>query len=590
MESGVTDVYDVKMAAQGRWIEILSNLCGIDPVTLNVGRHFPCPKCSGTDRFRLLDENTGALYCNQCFNQKNGDGIAAVGWMLNCDFAESMRRLAAYLGLQESETPIAVDVLTDVARRKRMPLESFKAFGAHEATRNGIVVARVPMYDEMRVQCSVFDMCFGSTEPQLEKGKCAHGVPAGLFVATWPKPGDLVLITEGVKDSAKLHSLGYLAIGLPGADLGAKFARIFAGCRVVIVPDRDTTGEEKARLSAARLSGIAESVRIATLPGELKEKDGDGVREVCQKKNGEKLLRQAIDDSATWTPSGEALAKPHIRLIQGIHKFLDKIEAGEGVTYKCGIPEIDASIGGVAPGEVVVIAGRPSHGKSFLSMQWLDNFAAAGHVGAMMSEEMPLDGLSRRAVCFETDVPESEWRKQIDRVRFDVNSHHESRQDVFVVEYCITVESMINEIDRVVGDQGAKIVAVDYVQLLESNRKKATMYDDVTEASRELKRCAGRNKIVLLELAQLGRDIDKRAERAPKLSDLKQSGQLEQDADVILFLQWPWKDDPTFPRKEEYLIYVGKNRNRGTNNPIISTRFSPERQRLESGPPESTDF
>lgn len=576
------DIEAVKFAANGRWVEILCALGGIPMQSLD-GRHHPCPKCGGTDRFRMIDEESGALYCNKCLTNC-GDGIGALIWLLDCDFKTAIGSLSSYLGVgDDSGAPrVIVDVVTEVARRKRMPIESFKAFGAHEAVRGEFTVARVPMYDEMREVCSSFDMAYGTGEPRLEKGMCGHGTPAGLFVATWPKAGDLVLLTEGVKDAAKLHSLGYLAIGLPGADLGAKFSRLFAGCRVIIVPDRDTTGEEKARLSAARLSGIADSVRIASLPGEIKVKDGDGVREVCQKKNGERMLRQAIDDAAVWTVSGEEKAKPHIRLVQGINAFLDKVEAGEGETYKCGIPEIDASIGGVAPGEVVVIAARPSHGKSFLSMQWLDNFALAGHPGAMMSEEMPIDGLARRAVCFETTVPEEDWRKNMKQVRFDVNAHHAERQDVFVVEYCVTIQSLVNEIDRAVGDHGVKIVAVDYVQLLKSSRSKATLYDDVTEASSALKRCAGKNKIVLLELAQLGRDIDKRAERAPKMSDLKQSGQIEQDADVILFLQWPWKDDPTFPRKEEYLIYVGKNRNRGTVSPIISTRFNPARQRLQS--------
>ena len=67
---------------------------------------------------------------------------------------------------------------------------------------------------------------------------------------------------------------------------------MFAGCHVVIVPDRDTTGEDAARITAARLKGVAASVRIATLPAELKAKDGDGVREVLARKDGEAMLRQ----------------------------------------------------------------------------------------------------------------------------------------------------------------------------------------------------------------------------------------------------------------------------------------------------------
>lgn len=84
--------------------------------------------------------------------------------------------------------------------------------------------------------------------------------------------------------------------------MAAKFARVFTGCHVVIIPDRDTTGEESAKTTAARLKGLAASVRIATLPGELKAKDGDGVRELLAVKDGEAMLRQAIDDAKAWQP------------------------------------------------------------------------------------------------------------------------------------------------------------------------------------------------------------------------------------------------------------------------------------------------
>jgi len=585
----VIDKDVVKRAAEGRWVEILSSLGGIDPQTLDVKRHVPCPKCGGDDRFRMLDEQSGAVYCNQCFNKENGDGIAALMWLLECDFPTAMKHLAEFLGIQASDTPLVVDVIADVARRKRMPLESFKAFGAFESSRSGFIVARVPMYDESRVRCSSFDMAYIESDPQLAKGKCESGKPSGLFVAEWPNPGDTVLLTEGVKDAAMLHSLKYLAVGYNGAELLAKFARVFQGCKVIIVPDRDTTGEEKARVTAARLFGVAESVRIATLPGEIKAKNGDGVREVFHRKNGEKLLRQAIDDAVIWTVEGEQPVKNHVRLVNGIHDYLDSLEAGGEFTYKCGIPEVDASIGGVAPGELVIIGARPSQGKSMICMQWLDNYAKAGHPGFMVSEEMSSRALSRRSVLYETDIPEQEWKTKLQRVRFDVNSHHEDRKDIFVVESCVTITRVLEEVDRAVSDHGIKIAAVDYVQLLKGSRRGMNAYEEVTEAVTSLKRCAKKHKIVMIGLAQLGRDIDKRAERAPKMSDLKGTGQIEQDADVILFLQWPWKEDPTFPRKDEYLIYVGKNREREIATAVISTRFNPSRQRLESGMPKNDD-
>src|SRR5262245_55290273 len=92
------DVAQLKAAATGRWRDILTSLAGIDDLLLD-GKHHPCPRCGGIDRFRMLNEEAGALLCNQCFADKNGDGIAAVQWMTGTTFPEALRRISEYLGI-----------------------------------------------------------------------------------------------------------------------------------------------------------------------------------------------------------------------------------------------------------------------------------------------------------------------------------------------------------------------------------------------------------------------------------------------------------------------------------------------------------
>jgi Zinc-binding domain of primase-helicase len=96
-------VDEIKRLAVGRWPEILSSVGGIDRAILDRRNH-ACPRCGGRDRFRMIDEDKGALFCNQCFNEKNGDGIAAVQWMLDCDFKEALRQVAEYLGIDSKPT------------------------------------------------------------------------------------------------------------------------------------------------------------------------------------------------------------------------------------------------------------------------------------------------------------------------------------------------------------------------------------------------------------------------------------------------------------------------------------------------------
>lgn len=298
--NGRFDIGQLRQAAEGQWIDrILPQY--FDRESLD-GRPGPCPKCGGTDRFRMIDAKAGAVYCNQCFSEGNGSGFDAIMWRRNCNLTEAVAAVADVLGFAGGAASgrIQEDIIAKVARIKRMPLASYLAFGAHEAKRGTQVVARVPMYDEHRQQCSEFDMA--DCNDAFRKGLSAKGKPVGLFVAEWPEPGDTVVITEGVKDAAAVHSLGYKAIGLPTCKLQDKSTRVFSRVHVILVPDLDKTGFESAPVNAAKIYGTAASVKIVRLPGEMKDTGGDGVREVLAKRDGAALVRQAIADAVTWEP------------------------------------------------------------------------------------------------------------------------------------------------------------------------------------------------------------------------------------------------------------------------------------------------
>jgi hypothetical protein len=100
------NVDSLKAAAAGRWPEILSAVCGLDLSILD-GKHHPCPKCGGVDRFRLIDEAAGALFCNQCFATGNGDGLAAIQWYRSCDFLEACDSVSKHLRLTERPQVVA---------------------------------------------------------------------------------------------------------------------------------------------------------------------------------------------------------------------------------------------------------------------------------------------------------------------------------------------------------------------------------------------------------------------------------------------------------------------------------------------------
>jgi putative DNA primase/helicase len=305
----------IKDAARGRWREILTDVAGI-PADMLDGKHHGCPRCGGKDRFRLIDADLGAVFCNQCFAKGNGDGIAAVGWMQGVGFSDSLREIASFLGLSNANGNGSRNLIARYCQAKRIAVASFTCYGAAIVTHKGSEVARVPMYGDDGKPCSYCD--FGLTG-KLSKGLYAAKKPAGLFLphqdgaVLLPAAGEMWLLTEGVKDAAALHALGYFAAGLPTSSLNARFARLFAGVAVVMVPDLDEAGLRGAEQSAARLKAIASTVVTARLPGEITPARGADVRDVLAKPDGETLVRQAINDALAVADEAKA-ARPDYRI------------------------------------------------------------------------------------------------------------------------------------------------------------------------------------------------------------------------------------------------------------------------------------
>jgi hypothetical protein len=308
------DAKSVKLAARGLWCEILAELGGL-PIELlrDPHRHGPCPKCGGTDRFRAFDNvaETGGVICNQC--RTSSDGFAALQWATGKSFADTLRDVADFLGIKATTCGQQFGIVEAVARAKRMRLDAFLLYGAQAQSvmrgREKTQVARVPMHDGDGKPCSHFDLT-----PKT-KGYCAKGLPAGVFLpGRKPQAGETWLVVEGVKDAAALAGVGFDAVGLPTCKMSPSFSGLFAGAHVVIVPDLDAAGQSGANLTASRLHGIAASVRVARLPGEIVESKGADVRDILAKPDGEKLLRDAITNALSWRPQTAERERPEIEI------------------------------------------------------------------------------------------------------------------------------------------------------------------------------------------------------------------------------------------------------------------------------------
>lgn len=279
--------------------------------------------------------------------------------------------------------------------------------------------------------------------------------------------------------------------------------------------------------------------------------------------------------------------KPTLKLTTleaAARQYVERVRSGDELLIDTSIPDLDYALaGGVAPGELVLLAARTSHGKSAVALQMVHWWTAQGKASLFVSEEMSAMALGKRVLHFSTDLPEGMWQQQPDTLDADLTAHFNERAECLVVESCRSAEKAAEAIRRMVNERGVKCAVVDYAQLLQSAGK--SRYEQISNTSVCLRQVASETNVLLVALCQLNRQIDSRTKFIPMLSDLRDSGQLEQDADVIVFGVWPHKinqkNDPN-----EYQFFVAKNRNRAINEWLVNATFDPSRQMFAAEKPK----
>ena len=301
--------------------------------------------------------------------------------------------------------------------------------------------------------------------------------------------------------------------------------------------------------------------------------------------NDWKALRELLEPQAgrpqrQWRPEpkSQPVRKAQENTLEAaVYRKIEKLGEKSEDLRTIGIDELDYAMGGGFENHEVILAGaRPSHGKSAFALQCCQQ-AAKEAPALFISEEMSTDSIAKRALQRASNVPSEHWLNRKEMLKEDTDRHFKTLEPIYVEESLRSVENVESVITDHVKKNGVRFVAVDYAQLLKSNGK--SRFDHVTHTSIELRRIANEFDISMLVLCQLSRAIESRDSFTPRLADLRESGQLEQDADVILFLVWPHridgKNDPS-----EYLIYVAKNRNRAINQHVVKCEFNPARQLL----------
>ena len=279
---------------------------------------------------------------------------------------------------------------------------------------------------------------------------------------------------------------------------------------------------------------------------------------------------------------------PISEIIDGNIETLEERQGNKALVtgVPTGFARLDNLMSGLQKSELIILAARPSMGKTALALNIARNAAVDANVPvAIFSLEMSKEQLSMRLLCSEARIDSSrlrggffsmeDWRKLTDAagVLSDTSIFIDDTPDISGME--IRAKARRLKMEKDIG-----IVIIDYLQLMKGRMSAERRDLEISEISRSLKALAKELDIPVMALSQLNRMLEQRNDKQPRLSDLRESGALEQDADVVAFIYRDeiYNSDDNNPKKGTADILIRKNRNGPTGEATLTfldsyTRF-----------------
>lgn len=264
-------------------------------------------------------------------------------------------------------------------------------------------------------------------------------------------------------------------------------------------------------------------------------------------------------------------------LMDSVQSIESLLQNKGGLTgLPAGFADLDKLTSGLHPSDFIILAARPSMGKTALALNIVQNVALRAHkvIGgeprsvAFFSLEMSKEQLVNRMLCAEAGIDSQ--RLRVGEMRDEDWTHlwdacdTMSRAKIYIDDTAgITAMDMRSRARRLKAEHGLDLIVVDYLQLMQGSGKRNNSGDrqqEVSEISRSLKALARELDVPVLALSQLSRSVESRQVKRPMLSDLRESGSLEQDADIVAFLYREDYYNPETENKHTELI-IAKHRN-----------------------------
>ena len=247
-----------------------------------------------------------------------------------------------------------------------------------------------------------------------------------------------------------------------------------------------------------------------------------------------------------------------VKLEANANDVLDKYDKEKTNPIKTGFKALDSIIGSLQGGDYVIIAGAPSMGKTCFALNLLSNLDKMGKKVNLYSLEMSKEQLKNRMICAKSGIAVDKIRKYT-LTEEERELYKKTAQEIFSdnIEICRKYDISIDKIKAIELASNNDIVLIDYLGLIQGTGK--GVYESISDISREIKTLALDTNKVFIVLHQLSRKMDERDNKKPKLSDLRDSGKIEQDADMVWLL---YRDSyyGKSGRADKMIVIIAKNR------------------------------
>lgn len=345
--------------------------------------------------------------------------------------------------------------------------------------------------------------------------------------------------------------------------------------------------------TSAHIEHYASVVREKRIRRELINASSEINEQAVEKEDFDDLIDEV--EKRIFTISQQSRVQKFLHIKEGLpeaYERLERLHQGDAEGRLRGIPtgfeKLDEILSGLQRSDFIILGARPSVGKTSLALDIARNAALKGKTVGIFSLEMSSEQIIDRLIAAQAQMPL--WRLRTGRINDEIEFaliqqalDELSRAPLFVEDTpspnILHIRSMARKLQI---EHGLDLLIIDYLQLIQPRTANDSMVQQVTEISRGLKSLARELKVPLLAVSQLSRAVDQREVKIPRLSDLRESGSLEQDADVVLFLYRKDRDRLDVAEKDKDIVdlIVAKHRNGPLGS--IKLKFDPEKVTFRS--------